>query len=196
MESVSARYPQFDQDVAPLADLLTRARSGDLQAYDGVVRHEHARLRGFLGLLGTPVSWLDDLEQEVFITAWSALPRWDPALPFVPWLNGIARNLVLRHRERQAREHRGRGAALAAWLTQRLAGAEREESSQVERLRECLQRLPQHLRDLLHLRYAEGIEAQALAERSGRDGAAVRMALMRARRLLSECMMPNGRTPT
>ena len=85
---------------------------------------------------------------------------------------------------------------MAAWLTQRLAGAEREESSQVERLRECLQRLPQHLRDLLHLRYAEGVEAETLAERSGRDGAAVRMALMRARRLLSECMMPNGRTPT
>ncbi len=161
-----------------------------MPAYDGVVRHEHARLRGFLGLLGTPASWLDDLEQEVFITAWSALPRWDPAQPFAPWLNGIARNLVLRHRERQAREQRGRGAALAVWLAQRLAGSDGDDSSRIERLRVCLQRLPHHLRDLLHLRYAEGIDAQALAQRSGRDAAAVRMALMRARRVLLDCMVP------
>lgn len=177
-----------DQDTS-LEALLERAQAGDLEAYGGIVSRQHARLRGFLGLLGVQGSWLDDLEQEIFVAAWAALPRWDKSRPFIPWLNGVARNIVHRHQARQARERRHRSGFLAQWMQAHPIAEEAEPDHLIDRLRVCLERLPQHLRDLVRMRYVEEVDAEELARRNGRDGASVRMSLMRTRRTLHDCLM-------
>ena len=174
---------------ASLERLLTRAKAGDLEAYGQIVSLQHGRMRGFLGLLGVQASWLDDLEQEIFVAAWSALPNWDAHRPFIPWLNGVARNIVHRHQARQARERRLRSGFLAEWLQAHPIAEDAEPDHLIDRLRACLERLPQHLRELMRLRYVEEVDAEELARRSGRDGASVRMSLMRTRRMLHACVM-------
>lgn len=96
-------------------DALKIARHGEVEAYGEIVRLYHGQVRGFVALLGVAHSHQDELVKDVFIDAWRALPRYDGARPFAPWLNGVARNVVRRHQAHQARECL-RAGATACWL--------------------------------------------------------------------------------
>lgn len=75
-------------------DLLVRAQSGDLRAYDSLVtRHRgkiHAMIRNMIH--NEADAW--DLSQEVFIKAWNALSRFEARAKFSTWLYRIAHNVV------------------------------------------------------------------------------------------------------
>ncbi len=47
--------------------------------------------------LGIPPADVEDVAQEVFVTAFRKLPSFDPARPVQPWLFGIAVNLASHH---------------------------------------------------------------------------------------------------
>lgn len=72
--------------------LVQRASLGDARAFDDLVEAFSLRLLRFLTLTrGLPLHRAEDVAQEVWIKAWSALPRRKPG-PFVGWLLTIARN--------------------------------------------------------------------------------------------------------
>lgn len=50
--------------------------------------------------LGVPPSDLDDLCQEVFVTAWQRFSTYDPSRPLRPWLFGIAFRVASARRNR------------------------------------------------------------------------------------------------
>jgi RNA polymerase sigma-70 factor (ECF subfamily) len=69
------------------------AKVGDETAWIGVVRrHQEAVFRLAYLLLGDADD-AEDVAQEVFIRAYRALNRFDPAKPLRPWLLEITRNL-------------------------------------------------------------------------------------------------------
>jgi RNA polymerase sigma-70 factor (ECF subfamily) len=79
-----------DDDVA----WVFRAQQGDAAAFDVLVtRHRgkiHAMIRNLIH--NETDAW--DLSQEVFIKAWSALPRFESKARFTTWLYRIAHNTV------------------------------------------------------------------------------------------------------
>jgi RNA polymerase sigma-70 factor (ECF subfamily) len=93
------------------ADLIERARSGDVTAFEALVRaHQEAAVRTAWVVSGG----LDDAEdaaQEAFVRAFAALPRFRTGSPFRPWLLAIVANEA-RNRRRSA----GRRSALALRL--------------------------------------------------------------------------------
>jgi RNA polymerase sigma factor (sigma-70 family) len=93
------------------ADLIERARSGDVTAFEGLVRaHQEVAVRTAWVVSGG----LDDAEdaaQEAFVRAFAALPRFRAGSPFRPWLLAIVANEA-RNRRRSA----GRRSALALRL--------------------------------------------------------------------------------
>jgi DNA-directed RNA polymerase specialized sigma24 family protein len=58
----------------------------------------------------------------------------------------------------------------------------------IERLRSCLERLPERSRTLVGLRYERHLRSDAIAAWLRTNGAAIRMALMRVRTILRDCM--------
>lgn len=63
------------------ADLALRARAGDTRAFDSLREHYRRRLRGFLRTRTlSPIGDedLEDLEQQVWLAAYEALPGFDP----------------------------------------------------------------------------------------------------------------------
>jgi RNA polymerase sigma factor (sigma-70 family) len=149
------------------ADLVHRARLGEVAAFEALVRdHQEIAYRAAFLVLGDGDE-AADAAQEGFVKAYRALDRFREGLPFRPWLLRIVVNEA-RNRRRAA----GRRAALAL----RAEGAEPPATSQPsaeasairgERRRELLaavNRLNADDRLVLALRYfLERTDAEAAA---------------------------------
>ena len=83
------------------AVLLTRARGGDLDAYEQLVRlHQQIAFRTAL-VLTRDAADAEEAAQDGFVKAWRALERFDASRPFRPWLLAIVANEA-RNRRRSA----------------------------------------------------------------------------------------------
>jgi RNA polymerase sigma-70 factor (ECF subfamily) len=82
------------------AELIDRARRGDVMAYEELVRgHQDLAVR--TAHLIAPDGDAEDAAQEAFVKAWAALPRFRVGSPFRPWLLRIVANEA-RNRRRSA----------------------------------------------------------------------------------------------
>ncbi len=97
------------------AELIERAKDGDVGAYEELVRrHQRIALRvAYLATRGAPE--VEDVVQEAFVKAFLALDRFRAGAPFRPWLLRIVANEASNIR---------RAAGRRANLALRLAAAE------------------------------------------------------------------------
>ncbi len=159
------------------------------------VREHHASLRGFIRSLGVNPLWVDDVAQEAFIVAYNRLDEFDQDRDFGAWLRGIARNLVINERRKDARRKRILSDNLTDVLlsTSSVPDAEEEELgdrglARLQALRECIQELPERSLALIKAKYEENASALAIAEALDMKAPAVRKALERLRASLRRCM--------
>jgi RNA polymerase sigma-70 factor (ECF subfamily) len=95
-------------DTPTEAQLIARARQGDLAAYEDLVRrHQEVAFRTAVLLAGGAME-ADDAVQDAFLKAHAALGRFRSDAPFRPWLLAIVANEA-RNRRRAS----GRRQALA-----------------------------------------------------------------------------------
>ena len=93
------------EDAVP-AETVRRARQGDGDAFGELYRCFHRRVLGLcLHLLGNRED-AEDATGEVFLRLRTALERYDDALPFRPWLTGVAARHCLDRLRRRRRERR------------------------------------------------------------------------------------------
>ena len=90
------------------ADLIERARHGDVPAFESLVRAHQAVAFRTAWIASGGADDAEDAAQEGFMKAYAALPRFRTGAPFRPWLLAIVANEA-RNRRRSA----GRRAALA-----------------------------------------------------------------------------------
>jgi RNA polymerase sigma-70 factor (ECF subfamily) len=105
--------PTVDVEGRPLeeAELVDRARRGDMEAYDGLVRlYSDVAFRTAYLITGSAAD-AEDAAQDAFVAAFRALPRFQAGSPLRPWLLRIVAN--------QARNRR-RGTSRRAGLSLRL----------------------------------------------------------------------------
>lgn len=159
------------------------------------VREHHAGLRGFVRSLGVDPLWVDDVAQEAFIIAYNRLDEFDRDRDFGPWLRGIARNLVINERRKNARRKRILSDNLTDVLLSSSSATDAEEEemgdtalARVNALRDCIGTLPEKSLSLLKSRYENDLSAQEIAEEFGMKPPAVRKALERVRIALKKCM--------
>ena len=163
------------------------------ELFEILVREHETRLRAFLFALVRDPGAVDDLIQDSFLVAWRNLDRYDRALPFGPWLRGIARRLSLAH-------YRKRGAEKIDFLEheavvelaklhvafETTSGDTLDE--QLSSLETCLSKLPPHQRCVLRLHYEEDLGCREIAEKIGRSREAVKKLLQRSRAWLGQCI--------
>jgi RNA polymerase sigma-70 factor, ECF subfamily len=74
---------------------VERAREGDQKAFAALVDRYWGRIQRWLFSLTRRRHTSEDLTQEVFLKAWSALPALQEDARFRPWLFRIARNCLI-----------------------------------------------------------------------------------------------------
>ena len=159
------------------------------------VREHHAGLRGFVRALGVDPLWVDDVAQEAFIVAYNRLDEFDRERDFGAWLRGIARNLVINERRKDARRKRILSDNLTDVLLSSSSASDQEEKeigdsglAKLNALRACVSELPEKSLGLLRSRYEDENSALEIADEFEMKPPAVRKALERVRVALRKCM--------
>ena len=94
--SEPANIPELTSPTAILeGDLVSRARRGDLQAYDELVKRYQERIYATLYHMTSNHEDANDLAQEAFIKAYSALKSFKGGSSFYTWLYRIAVNKTI-----------------------------------------------------------------------------------------------------
>lgn len=177
------------------ASLLARARSGDRESFAELVRLHQRPVRAYLGRLLGDWHLADDLAQDVFLDAFRGLEAYRQSGTLLAWLLGMARNKALSQLRAAARRRQQGSPDLESVLADvrwRRAEADSisadEEQQRQESLRLCLGGLSPKSRQLVESHYFQGRTAEAIAAEDARSGGAVRMALLRIRESLRECI--------
>jgi RNA polymerase sigma-70 factor (ECF subfamily) len=161
--------------------------------FEELVLEHSAMLVSFAAALTGSRHEAEDVAQEAFARAWRSRDRFSgPVAGFGSWLRTIARNVVV-DRYRRGRSDVLENAAYVEGLEEVLAATEaRAEGSSwtaaVAELLDCLEALPEVLREACRRYYFDGLTAREVAERSGAQLAAVLKRLERARGQLRACV--------
>ncbi len=135
----------------------------------------------------------EDVVQQVAVVLVREFDQYDASRPFLPWSLGIARNLALEAR-RDAARHANYLLGEAVVNQIQTAFHECEDSLIGIRrvLRQCLDKQPLKVLELLKWRYAHDMKPGEVAVRMGITAGAVRVMLHRARETLRKCIRRNS----
>jgi RNA polymerase sigma-70 factor, ECF subfamily len=90
-------------DAETEAALITKAQSGNRNAYGELVRHHHPGVINVIYRMCGDVELAEDAAQDAFIRAWMHLPTFRPGTSLRNWLYRIAINAALDILRRDAR---------------------------------------------------------------------------------------------
>ncbi len=157
--------------------LVEAVRRGDRDAFERLYKQFSPLVHGVL-LARVPAGEVDDLVQDVFLTAYRKLEALREGGAFGGWIAMIARNRAMDfHRGRQATED------LSEEIAERSSV---EGDAEAARALEAIRSLPEAYRETLILRLVEGMSGPEIAERTGLTPASVRVNLHRGMKLLRD----------
>lgn len=152
----------------PAAELLRRARTGDLDAFGELVRLHEPRVRAIVSRLLDDQRDIEEAAQDTFVQAWRALPRFREDAALSTWLHRIAVNEALQRLRRKRLDVQrledepavGAHEVAAAMRPEEIA----EDAEATAFVAERLRALPLELRTPLVLRDLVGFSNREIAE--------------------------------
>jgi RNA polymerase sigma-70 factor (ECF subfamily) len=149
---------------------------------------ERHYLMGFIYGLVRDLAAAEDILQEVWIRLAEAAERGEPILVPGRWCRGVAKNLILHY----WREKRTAKVVADSELLDLVERAfEENEEPWLERrqaLMKCIDALPGKSKQLLRLKYDQGLSFADMARRLRRSKDSLKMALHRVRQALVDCV--------
>lgn len=183
----------FDAVSGTTTHRLSAIASMDAVSLFEILAREHApMLTAYLRSMVHDPAAADDLFQETMLTAWRTLHRYNREQPFGPWLRGIAAKLVLADRRRQVRSPVLCDEEMIRHFDHRFQSIETFPGDTLDEklsaLRQCIESLPQHYREVVQLHYRLELPNKAAAERLNINLETLKKRLQRARAKLLACL--------
>ncbi len=129
-----------------------------------------------------------DIVQETAVDLWESIDQYDVSRPFIPWANRFALKCAQEFLRKERRRKRLVADDVAVLLEARRAKIASQLDLRREHLQDCLNRLPDDQRRLMHDYYFEDHKIDSLATRFGRSVDAIYKCLTRIRQTLQECI--------
>jgi len=181
-------------------DEITRLRRGDSDALSALVGRYQHRLFRYLLHLSKDWSVAEDLFQQTWLRVMEKIGRYDAARRFDVWLFAVARNLTIDHfRTHRFTESLDEPKESGSTQGERLPAAGQNalgtllESERGAVLAECMRELTAIHREVLTLRFEEGMKLEEIAEVARIPISTVKSRLSRAldglRRLVEKRMV-------
>jgi len=153
-----------------------------------LTKHEQ-HLKHYILTLVPNLADAEQISQETSLRLWEQFNEYDPsAAGFVVWARSIAYFQVLTFRKKAGRERVVFNSELVDALADRVAVRSQRLADRQEALIDCLNKLPEHGREIIHLYYFVGMKLRAAAEQLDRSIAATEKAVARIRRILKDCV--------
>jgi RNA polymerase sigma-70 factor, ECF subfamily len=172
------------------AEIVARVLKGDRQAYALLVEEYKSPIYNLAYRMTKNLEDAEDLAQETFLRAFNQLTCYDTKRSFYTWLYTISLNLIRNHLKKTGRrrqvdfrngvmvsgavDYHGKQCALHESPDGDEWRREREEE-----LESRLQKLPPELRELLVLRFYQGLSFEMIAEITDLSLSAVKMRVYR-----------------
>ena len=178
-----------------LAALVARAREGDREAFDELVRLTHADTYTLAYRLVGNEEDARDVVQEAYLRAYRGLGKFRGDARFTTWMYRITANCASTHLGRR-RRHRHEelpedvDVAVADMDATRDPQAQADASALRDRLSAAIEELPPTLRAVVVLRDVYDLSHEAIAAELGISESAAKVRLHRARRRLREQLFP------
>ena len=155
--------------------LLEQYQQGNREAISQLLERHSRRLRDYMRMLVKDNDVADDLMQEVLIKVVKVIDegRYTDKGRFLPWLLRIAHNRVLDYfrANKQAKTVNESSAGYDFLGSKNLAEPSIEDnliSEQLaEEVRSLVEMLPEEQRDVVRMRYYEGLSFKEIAEHTG-----------------------------
>jgi len=185
MASVERRIVTVLQVPNPAEDhgLICAAREGDRAAF-GRLYDRYARMVHGILLARVPPREVDDLVQEVFLSALRQLHALRDIARFGAWLATITRNRANDYYRKAGPEAARTEPVLEIESAER--GKNHAQEQQAAIILELIRKLPVTYREPLILRLVEGMTGPEIASRTGLTRGSVRVNLCRGMQLLRE----------
>ncbi|MCH9656616.1 MAG: sigma-70 family RNA polymerase sigma factor [Planctomycetes bacterium] len=146
------------------------------------------RLYGYVYSLLGDHGRAEDVLQETNLVLWRKIGEYDPERPFLPWAFAIVRFQVLA----QLRDKQRDRLLLDPHLAEMLSDEAAKHSEQIEIIREalrpCMGLLTPANRELIEERYFRARPVADIGNAVNRSASAVKVALLRIRRQLADCV--------
>lgn len=145
-------------------DPVSRACAGDREAFRRLVEDYYPAVLGLCRrLLGGRIAEAEDLTQETFLNAYRYLPSLEHPARFASWLFQIARSVCRERRRRWSVEERALAKRVEMLRRSRpWAGADSSGGGEASA---ALGELPPEEREVLTLRYFDGLSYEEIAAR-------------------------------
>ena len=173
--------------------LVERAKSGDREAFDRLVRVTHGDAYALaLRLMGSTED-ARDVVQEAYLRAYKGIGRFRGDAQFSTWLYRIVANCATTHlgrRQRHRHDHLGLHHDVIDTRPDHDPALQGDRAELRKRLDDAIGDLPVRLRSVVVLRDMYDLPHEAIAAELGISVTAAKVRLHRARRRLREQVLP------
>lgn len=183
---------------------MARALEGSQEAYGEIVRRFERPVFSLVVRMVKDRSVAEELAQDVFLKAFRSLGTYDPSRKFSSWLFKIAHNATIDHlRRKRLRtvplevpddDQPGPGALLPDEATPN-PHARAEGTHLGAALEEAVGRLRPEYREVVLMRFQEGMAYQEISEAAELPLGTVKTYIFRARKELAEILTELGWAP-
>ncbi|WP_440877079.1 sigma-70 family RNA polymerase sigma factor [Thalassotalea sp. PLHSN55] len=133
----------------------------------------------------------DDIFQDTSLTLWNEFSNFEPGSDFSKWATCIAFNRIRAFRRTQNKYQLGLDDDLLQEFSNNLPTIETSPTSQEVKwrhLEHCRTQLPRTMQEVYNYFYNHNLQAQDIAENSGRSIYAIRKAIHKIRKKLFDCV--------
>ncbi|QDT98597.1 sigma-70 family RNA polymerase sigma factor [Gimesia aquarii] len=146
------------------------------------------RLYGYVYSLLGDHSRAEDVLQETNLVLWRKIAEYDQTRPFLPWAFAIVRFQVLAQLRDKQRDRMLLNSSLAEMLSDEAASQSEQIDAIREALRPCLGLLTSSNRELIEERYFRTKSVAEMSQNANRSVSSIKVALLRIRRQLADCV--------
>jgi len=185
--------------------VVARALEGSEDAYRDLVRSFERPVFGLVVRMVHDAAVAEELAQEVFLKVFRNLDSYDPRRKLSSWIFKIAHNTTLDHLRRKRLEtvplegsaEDGEPGAGLRLPDQSVFSpdVEAERSDLAQAMETAIARLRPEYREVMLLRFQQGLAYQEIAEVTGLPMGTVKTFIFRARKELARRLKESGWTP-
>ena len=173
-----------------LNELIERSKKGDLEAYRLIIREMAPQVKAFLLSRLKDFHTAEDISQEVFLSAYKALNKFEGNKHFKTWLISIAKYKLIDHVRYTSSQDKLKAAYEQELhdLLHEDADLNEDMNQQLSKLKSCIKQLPEEAATLIKSRYFNCESVMGLAYKLGSSENAISSKLFRLKKKLKNCI--------
>lgn len=174
------------------AEIVSSVLAGDKEAYSVLIDLYKRPVFNLAYRLTGSIQEAEDLSQEIFLRAYSKLFRFNAQRKFFTWIYSISLNLIRNHLKKRNRA----GFSIEVNENSIATGPSPErdlmESQEIALLQKCFNILPHDFREIIALKYYQGLTFLDISEVLGISESAAKMRVYRGLEKLKLLMEQEG----